>query len=165
MSAVRRIDSSRMGDMNEGKLLLSMAVPIMLSMLVQALYNVVDSIFVARVSEDCLSALSLAFPAQNIMIGLGTGTGVGVSTLVSRALGRRDNRMAGRVAGISIFLSVCCWVIMALFGIFGADAFIHSQTDIESIRHHADNYLQIVTSVRSSCISRSLWSGFCSPRE
>ena len=134
-----------MGEMNEGKLLLSMAVPIMLSMLVQALYNVVDSIFVARVSEDCLSALSLAFPAQNIMIGLGTGTGVGVSTLVSRALGRRDNRMAGRVAGISIFLSVCCWVIMALFGIFGADAFIHSQTDIESIRHHADNYLQIVT--------------------
>ena len=95
-----------MGEMNEGKLLLSMAVPIMLSMLVQALYNVVDSIFVARVSEDCLSALSLAFPAQNIMIGLGTGTGVGVSTLVSRALGRGDGKQASRVAGIAVFLSV-----------------------------------------------------------
>ena len=96
-----------MGEMNEGKLLLSMAVPIMLSMLVQALYNVVDSIFVARVSEDCLSALSLAFPAQNNMIGLGTGTGVGVSALVSRALGRRDGKQASRVAGNAVFLSFC----------------------------------------------------------
>ena len=134
-----------MGEMNEGKLLLSMAVPIMLSMLVQALYNIVDSIFVARVSEDCLSALSLAFPAQNVMIGLGTGTGVGVSTLVSRALGRRDGRQASRVAGIAVFLSVCCWVLMALFGIFGADAFIHSQTDLANIHQYADDYLRIVT--------------------
>ena len=145
MANMRTIDSSRMGEMNEGKLLLSMAVPIMLSMLVQALYNVVDSIFVARVSEDCLSALSLAFPAQNIMIGLGTGTGVGVSTLVSRSLGRGDGKQASRVAGIAVFLSFCCWAIMALFGIFGADAFIHSQTDLPSIRHYADDYLRIVT--------------------
>ena len=134
-----------MGEMNEGRLLLSMAVPIMLSMLVQALYNVVDSIFVARVSEDCLSALSLAFPAQNIMIGLGTGTGVGVSALVSRALGRGDRKQASRVAGNAVFLSACCWALMALFGIFGADAFIHSQTDLPDIRHYADDYLQIVT--------------------
>ena len=145
MAKINKIDSSRMGEMNEGKLLLSMAVPIMLSMLVQALYNVVDSIFVARVSEDCLSALSLAFPAQNIMIGLGTGTGVGVSTLVSRALGRGDGKQASRVAGIAGFLSVCCWALMALFGIFGADAFIHSQTDLPGIRHYADDYLRIVT--------------------
>lgn len=86
MRRADRMDSSRMGEMPEGKLLLTLAVPMMLSMLVQALYNVVDSIYVARVSEDCLSALSLAFPAQNIMIGLGTGTGVGVGTLISRAL-------------------------------------------------------------------------------
>ena len=86
----RKMDSRLMGEMPEGKLLLTLAVPMMLSMLVQALYNVVDSVYVAMVSEDCLSALSLAFPAQNIMIGLGTGTGVGVSTMVSRALGRRD---------------------------------------------------------------------------
>ena len=75
------ISSARMGQMPEGKLLLTLAVPIMLSMLVQALYNIVDSIYVAQVSEDCLTALSLVFPAQNIMIGLATGTGVGVSAV------------------------------------------------------------------------------------
>lgn len=134
-----------MGEMDEGKLLIGMAFPIMLSMLVQALYNIVDSIYVARVSEDCLSALSLAFPAQNIMIGLGTGTGVGVTTLVSRALGRRDAKNASRVAGNGIFLSICCWAVMALFGVFGAKAFISSQTSLPQISQHADRYLQIVT--------------------
>ena len=145
MANTQRFDSRRLGEMDEGKLLLSIALPIMLSMLVQALYNVVDSIYVARVSEDCLSALSLAFPAQNIMIGLGTGTGVGVSTLVSRALGRRDSQNASRVAGNAVFLSICCWAVMALFGIFGARAFIGSQTDLPDIRQHADRYLEIVT--------------------
>ncbi len=145
MANAKRIDSRRMGEMDEGKLLIGMAFPIMLSMLVQALYNIVDSIYVARVSEDCLSALSLAFPAQNIMIGLGTGTGVGVTTLVSRALGRRDSKNASRVAGNGIFLSICCWAVMALFGIFGARAFISSQTSLPHISQHADRYLQIVT--------------------
>ena len=143
--AQNRLNSSKMGEMPEGRLLLSMAIPMMLSMLVQALYNVVDSIYVARVSEDCLSALSLAFPAQNIMIGLGTGTGVGVSTLISRGLGAGDPKRAGRVAGTAIFLSFCCWLFMAAFGIFFGDRFIRSQTDIESIRAYADSYLRIVT--------------------
>ncbi|MBR4549225.1 MAG: MATE family efflux transporter [Oscillospiraceae bacterium] len=145
MADNKRLNSARMGEMPEGRLLLQMAVPMMLSMLVQALYNVVDSIYVAQVSEDCLSALSLAFPAQNIMIGLGTGTGVGVSTLVSRALGRRDSEQASRVGGTAIFLSLCCWGLMALFGLFLAKPFIYSQTEIESIRGYADAYLQIVT--------------------
>ncbi len=139
------LNSARMGEMPEGRLLLSMAIPMMLSMLVQALYNVVDSIYVARVSEDCLSALSLAFPAQNIMIGLGTGTGVGVSTLISRGLGAGDTKRAGRVAGTAIFLSLCCWVLIALLGIFFGDVFIRSQTNIENIRAYADSYLRIVT--------------------
>ena len=138
-------ETRRMGEMQEGKLLLTMAVPMMLSMLVQALYNVVDSIYVARVSEDCLSALSLAFPAQNIMIGLATGTGVGVGTLISRALGRKDQEEAGRVGGTAIFLCFCCWFIVAVFGLFGADAFIRSQTNVEAIRHYGDSYLRIVT--------------------
>ena len=142
---LNRQDSSRMGEMPEGRLLLSLAVPMMLSMLVQALYNIVDSVYVSRVSEDCLSALSLAFPAQNIMIGLGTGTGVGVSTLVSRALGSRDTKQAGQVAGTAVALGMCCWALMALFGIFGADAFIRSQTKVESIRSYTDSYLRIVT--------------------
>ncbi len=143
--AVQKIDSRRMGEMPEGKLLISMAVPMILSMMVQALYNVVDSIYVARVSEDCLSALSLAFPAQNIMIGLATGTGVGVGTLISRALGRRDGIEARRVTGTAVFLCFVCWALVALFGIFGAKAFIRSQTQVESIRGYAESYLQIVT--------------------
>ena len=114
------ISSARMGQMPEGKLLLTLAVPIMLSMLVQALYNIVDSIYVAQVSEDCLTALSLVFPAQNIMIGLATGTGVGVSSLISRALGANDRDRAGRVAGNALFLCLCCWAAMFAFGVFGA---------------------------------------------
>ena len=145
MAETKRLDSRRMGELPEGRLLLQMAVPMMLSMLVQALYNVVDSIYVAQVSEDCLSALSLAFPAQNIMIGLGTGTGVGVSTLVSRALGRRDGEQASRVGGTAIFLSLCCWGLMAIFGIFLARPFIYSQTADAGICAYADSYLQIVT--------------------
>lgn len=133
-----------MGEMPEGKLLLTLAVPMMLSMIVQALYNIVDSIYVARVSEDCLTALSLVFPAQNIMIGLATGTGVGVSTLISRALGRAEPRQASKVAGNALFLCVCCWALMALFGIFGADWFINTQTDDPVIREYAKSYLKIV---------------------
>lgn len=143
--AAQKIDSRRMGEMAEGRLLLTLAVPMILSMLVQALYNVVDSIYVARVSEDCLSALSLAFPAQNIMIGLASGTGVGVSTLVSRALGRRDESEARKTTGTAIFLCFCCWILVALFGIFGTRAFIRSQTQVESIRSYAESYLEIVT--------------------
>ena len=154
-----RLDSSRMGEMPEAKLLLTMAVPMMLSMLVQALYNVVDSIYVSRVSEDCLSALSLAFPAQNIMIGIGTGTAVGMTTLISRALGRRDRDEASRVAGVGIFLSICCWIAMALFGIFAADPFIHTQTKVESIRAYADDYLRIV-----SIVSLPLYMQICVER-
>ena len=161
--AKSRLDSSRMGEMPEGKLLLTLAVPMMLSMMVQALYNVVDSIYVARVSEDCLSALSLAFPAQNIMIGLATGTGVGVSTLVSRALGQKDPRQASRVAGTAIAISVCCWALMALFGIFGVSWFIRSQTDIASIRDYADSYLRIIATASlfmylEICVERLLQS-------
>lgn len=134
-----------MGEMPEGKLLLTLAVPMMLSMLVQALYNIVDSIYVARVSEDCLTALSLVFPAQNIMIGLATGTGVGVSTLISRALGRGDPKQASKVAGNALFLCLCCWALMFAFGLFGADWFINTQTDDPTIREYAKSYLKIVS--------------------
>lgn len=140
-----RINSARMGQMPEGKLLLTLAVPMMLSMLVQALYNIVDSVYVARVSEDCLTALSLVFPAQNIMIGLATGTGVGVSSLISRALGANDRERAGRVAGNALFLCLCCWGLMFAFGLFGAEWFINTQTDDPQIRDYAGSYLKIVS--------------------
>ena len=139
------MESKRMGTMPEGRLLLTMAIPMMLSMLVQALYNIVDSIYVARVSENCLAALSLAFPAQNIMIGLGTGTGVGVTALVSRALGSGDGKLARRIAGNSLFLCFCCWGVMALFGFFGAVPFIRSQSSIPEILGYGESYLRIVT--------------------
>lgn len=141
------LSSARMGEMQEGKLLFTMAVPMILSMLVQALYNIVDSIYVAKVSEDCLTALSLAFPAQNIMIGLATGTGVGVSTLISRALGRHDSKGVSKVVGNALFLCVCCWALMLIFGIFGAQWFINTQSDDPAIRSYASSYLKIVSIV------------------
>ena len=154
-----RLDPSRMGELHEGRLLLSMAVPMMLSMIVQALYNVVDSIYVAQVSEDCLSALSLAFPAQNILIGLGTGTGVGVSALISRALGSGDRRLAQKVAGNAVVLALGCWALMAAFGVFFADAFVRSQTTSASIRAYTDDYLRIVT-----IVSLFIYLEFCAER-
>lgn len=145
MSDTVKTESAKLGTMPLGRLLMTMAVPMMLSMLVQALYNIVDSIYVARVSEDCLTALSLAFPAQNIMIGIATGTGVGTSALISRALGDGSHKRASAVAGSSLFLCVCSWVVVAMLGGFFGKAFIHSQTDSESIRACADPYILIVT--------------------
>ena len=145
MSDTRRItDSSVMGTEAVPSVLIKMAFPLMCSMLVQALYNVVDSVYVSMVSEDCLTALSLAFPVQNILIGLGTGTGVGIITLISRSLGCGDNKRANHVAGNAIFLAVCCWLLMLVFGIFWAKPFIWSQTDSEAIRSYGDRYLMTV---------------------
>lgn len=141
----RQLESEKMGTVPEGRLLLSMAVPMMLSMLVQSLYNIVDSMYVAMVSEDCLAALSLAFPAQNIMIGMATGTGVGVAALVSRFLGAGEAQQATKVAGNSLFLAVCCWLVMALFGLFGSRWFVYSQTADAVIRDHTLSYLRIVS--------------------
>ena len=89
---------NKMGVMPIGRLILNMSLPMMISMLVQAMYNIVDSVYVSRVSEAALTAVSLAFPAQNLMIGLGTGTAVGVNALLSRALGAGDRERANKVA-------------------------------------------------------------------
>ena len=98
------VSENKMGVMPVGKLLVSMSVPMMLSMLVQALYNIVDSIFVARVSEDALTAVSLAFPMQTLMVALAGGTGVGVNALLSRSLGEKDYKRANDAACNGIFL-------------------------------------------------------------
>ena len=94
---------NKMGVMPEGKLLASMAIPMMISMLLQALYNVVDSYFVARVSQDAFNALSLAFPLQALMIGLGAGTGLGVNAIISRSLGERRQDAADRAANTGVY--------------------------------------------------------------
>ena len=118
---------NKMGVQPIGRLLASMAIPMMLSMLVQALYNVVDSVFVSRISENALNAVSLAFPLQNLMIAVGAGTAVGINALLSRSLGEKKQEMADRAAGTGIFLSLCSAVAFALIGVFLSRAFFMSQ--------------------------------------
>ena len=118
---------NKMGVQPIGRLLASMAIPMMLSMLVQALYNVVDSVFVSRISENALNAVSLAFPLQNLMIAVGAGTAVGINALLSRSLGEKKQEMADRAAGTGVFLALCNAVAFALIGIFLSRAFFMSQ--------------------------------------
>lgn len=127
-----------------GPLLLKMSVPMMISMLVQALYNVVDSMFVAQISEDALTAVSLAYPVQMIMGAIAVGTGVGVNAFVSRSLGARDREGAEKAANVQIFLSAIYTVVFALIGIFGVRAFFEAQTEIEAIVNYGTEYLTIV---------------------
>ena len=127
------------------KLIWNMSLPIIASMLVQALYNIVDSWFVSRVSEQALTAVSLAFPAQNLMIGLATGTAVGVNALMGRALGAGLRERADKVANNGVFLAVVGFVISALLGLTCSDLFFRSQTQVESIIQMGNDYLRIVT--------------------
>ncbi|MBQ7295232.1 MAG: MATE family efflux transporter [Clostridia bacterium] len=136
---------NKMGVMPIKKLVLSMSFPMMVSMLVQALYNVVDSIFVSQVCEDALTAVSLAFPAQNLMIGVATGTGVGINALLSRSLGARDYDKANKIAAQGVFLAALSSVVFLLFGIFGAPLFFKAQIDTASpIYSYGVDYLSVV---------------------
>lgn len=137
------IKENKMGYMPENKLLLSMAIPMMISMLVQALYNVVDSIFVARISEDALTAVSVAFPMQNIMISVSVGFGVGINALLSRALGQKNLARANDVAVQGLILELLSCFVMMLIGLFGVEAFMRSQTQIEEIVQYGVTYLRI----------------------
>ena len=112
---------NRMGTMPVGKLLVTMSLPIMISMLIQALYNIVDSIFVAQIGENALTAVSLAFPVQNLIIAVGIGTGIGINSLLSRRLGERRFDDANAAAENGILLSLCNWLVFAIFGgvVFG----------------------------------------------
>ena len=138
-------NENKLGVMPITKLIWNMSLPIIASMLVQALYNIVDSWFVSRVSEQALTAVSLAFPAQNLMIGLATGTAVGVNALMGRALGAGLRERADRVANNGVFLAVVGFVISALLGLTCSDLFFRSQTQVESIIQMGNDYLRIVT--------------------
>lgn len=135
--------TNKMGVMPENKLIISMSLPIMISMLVQALYNIVDSVFVAQISENALTAVSLAFPIQNLMIAVGAGTAVGVNALLARSLGEKDQEKVNSVATNSVFLIVLSYFLFLLIGLFGAEAFYRSQTDIEEIIHYGTDYLVV----------------------
>ena len=118
---------NKMGSMPLGKLLFNMALPLVLSMLVQALYNVVDSVYVARYSQNAVTALSLAFPIQNLQIGFATGAAVGMNSLLSKSLGEGNQKRANQAAGNGIFLTLVFVAVFMLFGFFGAGAYYNMQ--------------------------------------
>ena len=136
---------NKMGVLPINKLLLSMSVPIMLSMLVQALYNVVDSIFVSRISENALNAVGLAFPLQNLMISVATGTGVGINALLSRSLGEKRFDRANLTAANGLFLGVSSSLVFAVLGGLFARTFFLVQTDVPEIVDGGTVYIQICT--------------------
>ena len=136
---------NRMGVMPVGKLLFSMSTPMVISFLVQSLYNIVDSIFVARYSPDALAAVSLAYPIQILMIAVSVGTGVGVNALLSRLLGEGKKDRAKVTADNAVLLAIIASIAFAIFGAIGTKAFFNAQTNSDSIRSLGYSYLSIVS--------------------
>lgn len=132
-----------MGVQPVGKLLAGMAVPMMISMLVQALYNIVDSVFVSRLSENALTAVSLAFPLQNLMIAVGAGTAVGMNALLSRALGAKEQERADQTANTGIFLALCSFLVFCVIGLTFSHTFFQLQTNVEEIVTAGTAYARI----------------------
>ena len=141
---VQTTGGNKMGTMPVNKLLISMALPMMISMLVQALYNVVDSIFVSRITEDALTAVSMAFPMQNLMIGVSTGIGVGTNALLSRSLGEGKSDEANKYALNGIFLTFCGYLIFLFIGLFFARQFFVIQGASEVIADYGYDYLSVI---------------------
>ena len=141
--AQETLRENKMGTMPENKLLLSMAVPMMISMLVQALYNIVDSIFVSRICEDALTAVSMAFPWQNIVISIAVGFGVGINALLSRALGQKNAERVNQVAVNGLLLAGLSYLLVLVAGLIGIRAYMRTQTDIETIVNYGITYLNI----------------------
>lgn len=117
-----------MGTMDVNPLLIKLSIPMMISMLVQALYNVVDSIFVARVSENALTAVSLAFSLQNLMFAVGIGTGVGVNALLSKSLGEKNQYRANKTAENGLFLALCSYLVFLVLGLTVVRPYFYAQT-------------------------------------
>ncbi len=138
------LQENKMGVMPVKKLVVSMSVPMMISMLVQALYNVVDSVFVSRISEDALTAVTLVFPLQNLMIAIGSGTAVGVNALVSKSLGEKKFDLADRAANSAVLLSLFSYFFMLVVGLFGVAPFIASQTDNPATRQLGCDYGMLI---------------------
>lgn len=143
---------NKMGTVEIKPLLFRMAWPLMVSMIIQALYNTVDSMFVARISENALTAVSVAYPLQNLIISISVGVGIGVNALISRSLGAKNTEFANKVASVNLFLAISIWLIFVVIGLFLLDPFIAMQTDDAEIFQLAKSYLQI-------CVFASL--GLC----
>ena len=134
---------NKMRTMPLGRLLLTMALPLAISMLVQALYNVVDSIYVSRISESAVTALSLAFPVQNLLIGFATGVGVGVNSLLSKSLGEGNKERANAAAGNGIILMLLCVLLFMAFGVFGSHPYFAIQSEVEETVEGGASYIAI----------------------
>ena len=132
-----------MGTMDINPLLIKLSVPMMVSMLVQALYNVVDSIFVSHVSESALTAVSLAFSLQNVMIAVGVGTGVGVNALLSKSLGEKNQERANKTAENGIFLSLCSYAVFLVIGLTCMRPYFYAQTSDMDIARQGIQYLRL----------------------
>ncbi len=144
---------NKMGTMPVGRLLASMATPMMISMLVQAFYNVVDSVFVSQLGENALNAVSLAFPLQQLMIAVCGGTAVGMNAMLSRSLGAKQFDKANRIANSGVFLFLCSSVVFTLIGIFLSRLFFLAQTNVEQIVDYGTDYASV-------CLGCSI--GICS---
>lgn len=143
--SVEAVKENKMGTMPVNKLLVSMAVPMMISMLVQAMYNIVDSVFVAMVSEEALTAVSLAFPLQSLMISVCSGLCVGMNALLSRYLGAKDSDGVNKSALNGLFLVLIGYILFLITGLFFIPAFMYAQTSIESIAQQGIVYTRIVS--------------------
>ena len=138
---------NKMGTMPVPKLLITMALPMMASMLIQALYNIVDSMFVARISEDALTAVSLAFPVQQLLISVAVGTGIGVNACLSRALGERKQDKVDMLANHAVVLVIATTIVSAIFGLIFSRPFMRMQTANENIVEMGTSYLMIISTV------------------
>lgn len=146
MERQKEISDNKMSVMPVGKLMLSMGIPMILSMVLQAVYNIVDSAFISNMKsngEEALNALTLAFPLQMLMVAIGIGTGVGANALVSKSLGQGNKEKAAKTAGNAAFMAIVIYVVFLLFGLFGVGIYISSQTSNELISGMANDYLRI----------------------
>ena len=146
------LQENKMGVMPVKKLIITMSLPMMFSMLVQALYNIVDSMFVSYISEGALTAVTLVFPVQNLMIAIGGGVGIGINALLSRSLGERHFERANDAANTGVFLFFCSYLIFLVIGLLGGRWFIELQTSDPEIVEYATTYLTIIC-----CISINLF--------
>lgn len=149
---MEQIKENKMGTQKMLPLLLSMSLPAMFSMLVQALYNIVDSVFVSRLGVDALAAVSLAFPIQTLMISVAVGTGVGINSLISRRLGERRFEEANKAASHGIFLGLFSWIPFLLFGFFFSEAFMRMFSGNENVVRMGVDYLSIVSIFSGGCL-------------
>lgn len=152
----QELQENKMGVMPIGKLLFNMALPMIISMIVQALYNVVDSIYVSQVSESAVTALSLAFPVQNMQIGFGLGIAVGVNSLLSKSLGEKNQEAANYAAGNGIFLVIIAAALFMLFGVFGARPYFEMQSTVEETVEGGIAYTSICCVLTLGCFAQML---------